>query len=101
MLSLPQAECESYCREKRLERYEKYGGQVRHLPLHSFAHRILIPLMKASLYTKGNRLSILRDEQFHLKGITGPEEAFAFMDLLIPCWENAFLLNKRLSGLPF
>ena len=35
------------------------------------------------------------------KGITGPAEAFAFMDKLIPCRENAFLFSKRRSGLPF
>ena len=61
MLSLPQDEYESYCREKRLERYNKYGGRIRSLPLHSFAHRILIPLIKAELYVKGTRLTVLRD----------------------------------------
>lgn len=32
------------------------------------------------------------------RSVTEPEEAFAFMDRLIPCRENAFLFNKRLTG---
>ena len=63
MLTLDQQSTEVYCREKRYERYEKYGGRIRFLRLHSFAHRILIPLMKAELFLTGRRMVILRDER--------------------------------------
>lgn len=94
MLSLPQAECEIYCREKRLERYEKYGGRVSVLSLHSFAHRILIPLMKADLYAKGNRLTVLRDERkktsrpliFCPTHIGGVDIEMSFLAIKTPCW---------------
>ena len=43
----------------------------------------------------------IRAEEFHPKGITEPAEAFAFLDRLIPCRENAFLLNRHLSGFPY
>ena len=35
------------------------------------------------------------------RNITKPLAAFAFMDKLIPCRENAFLFNKQSSGFPF
>ena len=33
-------------------------------------------------------------EAFHDKNIQEPEEVFAHLSTLIPCWENAFLFRK-------
>lgn len=94
MLSLPQTEREVYCREKRLERYRKYGGHVRHLRLHSLAHRILIPLMKANMYLAGKRLTVLRDDRkntdrpiiFCPTHIGGVDIEMSFLAIKTPCW---------------
>lgn len=94
MLSLPQTEREVYCREKRLERFKKYGGRVRHLRLHSLAHHILIPLMKANLYLAGKRLTILRDDRkktnrpviFCPTHIGGVDIEMSFLAIKTPCW---------------
>lgn len=36
-----------------------------------------------------------RHTKYREKGVTLPEEAFSFMDKLIPSRENAFLLNRK------
>ncbi len=94
MLSLPQAECEAYCRSKRLERHAQFGGRIRHLKLHSAAHRVLIPLMKAELYLTGRRLAILRDDRRHTNRpiifcpthIGGVDIEMSFLAIKTPCW---------------
>ena len=94
MISLPKPEYEDYCREKRLERYEQYGGRVRHLRLHAFAHHILIPLMKADLTLTGRRLHVIRDDRkktdkpviFCPTHIGGVDIEMAFEAIKTPCW---------------
>lgn len=94
MLSLPKPDYEDYCREKRLERYRLYGGRVQHLRLHSFAHHILIPLMKADLTLTGRRLHVVRDERkktdkpviFCPTHIGGVDIEMAFEAVKTPCW---------------
>lgn len=94
MFSLPQAECEIYCREKRLERYKKYGGRIRHLRLHSAAHWVLIPLMKADLYIGGKRLNVVWDKRqktsrpviFCPTHIGGVDIEMSFEAVKTPCW---------------
>ena len=63
MLSLPQAECEVYCRENRLERYRKYGGRVRFLRLHRIAHHLLLPALMLTVRKAGWKLKIVRDDR--------------------------------------
>lgn len=63
MLSLNQEECEKYCREKRLERYRKYGGVVRRIPFHSLIHRILMPLLWCNQFFSGKKLTIVHDRR--------------------------------------
>lgn len=110
MLRLPKPEYEVYCREKRLERLEKYGGRVRHLCLHAMAHRVLIPLMKAELYIAGKRLSILRDERkltrrpviFCPTHIGGVDIEMSFLAIKTPCWlvlGNPRELYKNINGM--
>ena len=94
MLRLPKPDYEVYCREKRLERYAKYGGRIRPLRLHSFAHKILVPLMKASLYLDGKRLTVLRDDRKKTKRpvifcpthIGGVDIEMSFLAIRTPCW---------------
>ena len=94
MMSLPQDECEVYCREKRLERYEKSGGHISHLRLHSAAHRVLIPLMKADLFLGGKRLHIVQDNRlktlrpviFCPTHIGGVDIEMAIEAVKTPCW---------------
>ena len=94
MLSLPQAACEVYCREKRYERFEKQGGRVRHLALHRFAHRILIPILTISTKSAGQRLVILRDGRkqtdrptiFCPTHIGGADIEMALEAVHVPCW---------------
>lgn len=94
MLSLPKPDYEVYCREKRLERYQKYGGRIRHLKLHSFVHYLLIPLMKADLYMSGYRLHVLIDKRiktdrptiFCPTHIGGVDIEMAFEAIKKPCW---------------
>ena len=94
MISLPAPDYETYCREKRLERYRQYGGRIRYLPLHSFAHRILIPLMKAELYLTGRRLTVIRDSRRPTKRpvifcpthIGGVDIEMSFLAIHVPCW---------------
>ena len=63
MMSLEQEEAEKYCREKRYERYVKYGGRVRFLKLHSLAHYVLIPALKISRKLAKQKLVILEDRR--------------------------------------
>ncbi|MBR2738419.1 MAG: 1-acyl-sn-glycerol-3-phosphate acyltransferase [Lachnospiraceae bacterium] len=94
MLRLPKPEYEVYCRKKRLERFEKYGGQVRHLKLHSLVHRFLIPLMKVNLCLGGKRLIVLRDDRKKTKRpvifcpthIGGVDIEMSFLAIKTPCW---------------
>ena len=94
MLHLPKPDYEVYCREKRLERYEKYGGYVHNLRLHSFANRFLVPMMKAELYLKGIRLSVFRDDRKRAKRpvifcpthIGGVDIEMSFIAIKTPCW---------------
>lgn len=94
MLRLPKPYYEVYCREKRLERFEKYGGRVRHLRLHALAHCILVPLMRAELYLGGKRLTVLRDERkrtarpiiFCPTHIGGVDIEMSFLAIKKPCW---------------
>ncbi|WP_026525419.1 lysophospholipid acyltransferase family protein [Butyrivibrio sp. MB2005] len=95
MLSLSQQDCEAYCREKRLERYQKYGGgHITNLPLHSFAHKVFMPFLKASLYMEGKRLNILRDDRiktdrpiiFCPTHIGGVDIEMSFLSIQTPCW---------------
>lgn len=37
----------------------------------------------------------MKDSSYHPKDVTSPEEAFSFMDKLVPSWENAFLLRVK------
>ena len=94
MLRLPKPDYEAYCREKRLERFEKYGGRVRYLRLHALAHRILVLLMRAELYLGGKRLTVLRDERkktdrptiFCPTHIGGVDIEMSFLATKTPCW---------------
>lgn len=94
MLRLPKPDHEDYCREKRLERFEKYGGRVRHLRLHALAHCILVPLMRAELYLGGKRLTVLRDVRkrtdrpiiFCPTHIGGVDIEMSFLAIKNPCW---------------
>ena len=110
LLCLPKPEYEVYCREKRLERFEKYGGRVRHLRLHALAHRILIPLMKANLYLSGKRLTVLRDDRkptdrpiiFCPTHIGGVDIEMSFLAIKTPCWlvlGNPHELYKDINGM--
>ena len=94
MLRLSQSEAEVYCREKRWERYEAYGGRVRFLRLHTLAHRVLLPLMRAELYLGGKRLTILRDASRPTRRpviycpthIGGVDVEMSFVAARLPCW---------------
>ena len=61
MLSLEQKEAEKYCREKRYERYVKYGGRVGNLKMHSLAHYVLIPTLKITRKLAKQKLVVLED----------------------------------------
>ena len=63
MLSLEQEEAELYCREKRYERYVRYGGRVRCLRLHALAHNALIPALKISRKVARQKLVVLEDQR--------------------------------------
>lgn len=110
MLSLPQAECEVYCREKRLERYKKYGGRVRFLGLHTAAHRVLIPLLALDLRMGGHRIRVLRDSRkktdrpiiFCPTHIGGVDIEMSFLAVRTPCWivlGNPREVYKSLDGM--
>ena len=110
MLSLPQDKCEIYCREKRLARHQLYGGRVRHLHLHSLAHRILIPLLRLDLFLAGNRIHILSDERKKTKQpviycpthIGGVDIEMSFLAVHSPCWialGNPREVYKSLDGM--
>ena len=94
MLSLPQAECEVYCREKRLERYRKYGGRVRFLRLHRIAHDLLVPILKVSMRHAGWKLKIIRDDRkqtrrpviFCPTHIGGLDAEMAILAVKTHCW---------------
>ncbi len=95
MLSLNQQDCEAYCRAKRLERYEKYGGgHITNLSLHSFVHSTFMPLLKASLNLTGRRLTVLRDERIKTEKpiifcpthIGGVDIEMSFLAIRTPCW---------------
>lgn len=110
MLSLPLPACEVYCREKRLERYRRYGGRIRHLRLHTLAHRVLIPLLKAGLRLSGQRLVLLRDGRkktsrpviFCPTHIGGADIEMSFWAIHTPCWlvvGDPRELYKDISGM--
>jgi hypothetical protein len=110
MLSLPQAACEVYCREKRYERFEKQGGRVRHLALYRLAHRILIPILTISTKSAGQRLLILRDGRkrthrptiFCPTHIGGADIEMALEAVHVPCWlalGDPRELYKSVSGM--
>ena len=94
MFRLPKPDYEVYCREKRLERFEKYGGRVRYLRLHALAHRILVLLMRAELYLGGKRLTVLRDDRkktdhpiiFCPTHIGGVDIEMSFLATKTTCW---------------
>ena len=44
-------------------------------------------------------MELIEEERFHDKTATSPKEAFAFMERLMPCRENAFLLRKFCNGI--
>ena len=58
-----------------------------------FMKNIITPNIEAVM-----TIDEIRAAAFHPKGMTDPAEAFAFLDRLIPCWKNAFLFDKRLTG---
>lgn len=110
MLRLPKPEYEIYCRKKRLERFEKYGGRVRYLWLHALAHHFLIPTMRAGLYLRGKRLIILRDDRiptnhpiiFCPTHIGGVDVEMSFLAIKKPCWlvlGNPRELYKDINGM--
>ena len=110
MLTLPQDECEIYCREKRLQRHERYGGRVRYLYLHAFAHRILIPLLRLDLFLTKHHLIILRDDRkktsrpmiFCPTHIGGVDIEMSFLAVRSPCWVvlgNPREVYKSLDGM--
>ena len=110
MLRLPKPDYEVYCREKRLERYEKTGGQVRHLWLHALAHRVLLPLIKAELYLSNKRLTILRDDRlptdrpviFCPTHIGDMDIEMSLLAIKTPCWlvfGDPRYLYKDVSGM--
>ena len=110
MLHLPKPDYEVYCREKRLERYKTYGGQVHHLRQHAFAHRILIPLMGAEMRLTGRRLHMLRDARkksnhpiiFCPTHIGGVDIEMSFLAIKSPCWlvlGNPHELYKDVNGM--
>ncbi len=109
-ISLEQNACEDYCREKRLERYSRYGGRIRHLRLHSFAHRILIPLMSAEMKLTGRHLHVLRDDRqktsrpiiFCPTHIGGVDIEMSFLAIHTSCWlvlGNPHELYKDINGM--
>ncbi|MBQ8953896.1 MAG: 1-acyl-sn-glycerol-3-phosphate acyltransferase [Clostridia bacterium] len=94
MLRLPMPQAEAYCRQKRLQRFEKYGGRVRFLRLHALGHRVLVPLMRLEVYAKGKRLVVLRDSRRPSRGpviycpthIGGADIEMSFLAIRSPCW---------------
>ena len=94
MLSLPKPDYEVYCRDKRLERYEQYGGCVRYLGLHAMAHRILIPLMSLDMRLTGRKITVLQDDRrptekpviFCPTHIGGVDIEMSFLAVHTPCW---------------
>lgn len=94
MLSLPKPDYEIFCREKRLEHYHTYGGHVEHLQLHSFAHHILVQLMRAEMRLTGRRLHVVRDDRkktsrpiiFCPTHIGGVDIEMSFLAIKSPCW---------------
>lgn len=110
MLSLPQKECEDYCREKRIERYQKYGGRVRFLRLHRIAHSILLFFLRISASGTGYKLNIIRDDRkqtscpviFCPTHIGGLDVEMSFLVIKGPCWMVMSDLRefyKNLSGM--
>ena len=67
MLSLNQKDCENYCRNKRIERFQTNQYGVKRLALHAFAHRILMPLLWLDQYITGKRLTIVQDRRVRTK----------------------------------
>ena len=94
MLSLDQATSEIYCRIKRQERYNKYGGRIRFLPLHSFIHHFLLPVLTINRKIARQNLVILRDSRKKYDGpliycpthIGGIDIECAFEIIKHPCW---------------
>ena len=109
-LSLPQSECEIYCREKRLERYMRYGGHVSHLWMHSLGNRIVVPLTGVKMKLTGRRLHVLRDDRrqtdnpiiFCPTHIGGVDVEMTFLAVKDPCWlvfGNPHGLYKQINGM--
>ncbi len=110
MMSLNQKECENYCRGKRIERFEKYGGRVSYLRLHAFAHRLLLPLMKIDFFFKGQHLHIIRDDRkrtarpviYCPTHIGGADVEMSVVAVKSPCWVtigDPMELYKNLDGM--
>ena len=110
MSSLDQKECEIYCRKKRIERYEKYGAIVTHVQLHALAHRVLLPLMKADFFFKGQHLHILWDDRKKTEKpviycpthIGGADVEMSVVAVKSPCWVtigDPMELYKSLDGM--
>lgn len=53
--------------------------------------------VKGILEEGGNKytMKMIENERYHDKTVTTPEEAFAHLDRLIPCKENAFLFRQQ------
>lgn len=109
-LSLPQSECEIYCREKRLERYSKLGGHVQHLQMHKLGNRIVVPLTGVKMKLTGRRLHVLRDDRkknerpiiFCPTHIGGVDVEMTFLAVKEPCWlvfGNPHGLYKQVNGM--
>ena len=93
MLSLDQKSCEEYCRQRRLLRFEKYGGRIRFLALHTLAHRILVPIFKLYIAGEKKKLIIVKDSRkktdkpkiFCPTHIGGMDVEMSFIAIKEPC----------------
>ena len=94
MMSLPQLQAETYCKERRFARFEQYGGRVRFLKLHTVAHYCLIPLLKVQRKLKKVQLIIIRDSRkktdrpvlYCPTHIGGMDVEISFEAIKDPCW---------------
>lgn len=94
MLSLNQKDCENYCRNKRIERFQTNQYGVKRLALHAFAHRILMPLLWLDQYITGKRLTIVQDRRvktekpviFCPTHIGGADIEMSLLAIHDPCW---------------
>ncbi len=94
MLSLDQKACEEYCRRQRIERFREGKGGVKRIPLHSIAHRILMPLLWCDQYIAGKRLTVINDARTKTKKpiifcathIGGADAEMSLLTIHDPCW---------------